>query len=152
MSLTPGTTSFGYADGTITHSASAPAPGNVLGGIWSGINHALHDALQWLQHVEGEVYKELASDGVTLAIAVDNITVTVSKDIMKQVNGLEEDLEQVVTTVEEYANVVVNVLVSIVEDSFLYQFIELLIALISLFLYFGDILDLSKSLKSLIKG
>jgi hypothetical protein len=108
----------------------------------------LHDALHWLQHVEAKFYKDLASGGVSIASAVDGITVTIGKDIMKQVNGVEQELDEIVTTVEEYASVVVNVVVTIVEESFIYQFIELLIALISLFLYFGDVLALSKSFKN----
>ena len=147
-SLTIGTTTFGYSNGTVTHSTSAPSSSPAaLGGIWSGVSHALHDALHWLRHIEGAVYKDLANGAVAVAIATENITATVSADIMKQVNGIDQALEQVVSTIEEYANIVLNVLVTIVEDSWFYQMIELLIALISLFIYIEDVLKLSSSLQ-----
>ncbi|MGB3184994.1 MAG: hypothetical protein WBG36_03220 [Ornithinimicrobium sp.] len=145
-SLTVGSTTFGYSNGTVTHTASAAAPSVALGGVWSGVSHALHDALHWLQHIEGQAYKDLADGAVAVAIATESITATVSADIMKQVNGIEQALEQVVSTIEEYANIVVNVLVTIVEDRFLYQLIELIIALISMFIYLDDILKLSSDL------
>jgi hypothetical protein len=154
------TTQFAYDSGTVTTTTSAPsaafrrfrgrtsAPGSAFGSV----SHALHDALHWLQHAEAKFYNDLSSGGVIIASAADGISVTISEDIMKQVNGVAQKITDTVTTVEEYASIVVNVVVTIVEESFIYQFIELLIALISLFLYFGDVLDLSKSLKSLIKG
>lgn len=89
-----------------------------------------------------------AGDGVQLALTTEQITVTVSADIMKQVSGVDDALVQVVDTVEEYASLVVNVLVTIVEDSFLYELIELIIALISLFIYLEDIENLSHSLRN----
>jgi len=145
------TTQFAYNVGTVTTTTESPSTmnGGQLGSLWSSISHALHDALHWLQNVEGDVYKDLASGGVSIVTAVDSITVTVGKDIMKQVNGVEQDLQEVVTTVEEYASVVANLVVTIVESSFIYIFIKTLIALISLFLHFKDILQLSDSLKTL---
>ncbi len=147
------TTAFGYSAGSVTTMRSAPAPqlAEQLGSLWGSLSHALHDALHWLQNVEGNVYNELGSGAVTIVSAVDGITVTVDREIMKQVNGVEDDLKQVVTTVEEYASVVVNVLVTIVEMSFIFRFIEILIALISLFLHFGDILSLYRSMRDFFK-
>jgi len=145
------TTAFGYAAGTVATTRSAPslvlsrAP---LGSVWGSISHALHDALHWLQNVEGEVYNDLGSGAVTLVSAVDGITAKVSKEIMKQVNGVEQELDEVVSTVEEYASVVANVILTIVEQSFIVKYFELLIALISLFLHFENMLALSKSLRS----
>ncbi|MGB3184557.1 MAG: hypothetical protein WBB15_01700, partial [Ornithinimicrobium sp.] len=145
--LTVGTTTFGYSNGTVSHSTSTSSSSPAgLGGIFSGISHALHDALHWLQHVEGQAYKDLANGAVAVAIKTEQIEATVSADIMKQVNGIDKALTQVVSTIEEYANIVVNVLVTIVEDSFIYELIELIIALISLFQYFEDILKLSNDL------
>ncbi|MFZ0240703.1 MAG: hypothetical protein WAL90_03575, partial [Desulfobacterales bacterium] len=97
-----------------------------LGSLWSSISHALHDALHWLQNVEGDAYQDLASGGVSLVSAVDSITVKVGSDIMKQVNGVEQELNEVVSTVEEYASVVANLVVTIVESTFIYKFIELI--------------------------
>ena len=145
------TTQFAYDSGSVTTTTSAPSMilGGAPGSAFGSVSHALHDALHWLQHAEAKFYKDLSSGGVIIASAADGITVTISKDIMKQVNGVEQALEnEVVTTVEEYASIVVNVVVTIVEESFIYQFIALMIALISLFLYFGDVLALSKSFKN----
>ena len=146
------TTQFAYDTGSIntTSSTSSLMPGGQLGSLWSSISHALHDALHWLQHVESDVYKDLASGGVAIVSDVESITAKVGKDIMKQVNGVEQELDEVVSTVEEYASVVVNVVVTIVENSFIYKFIEAIIALISLFLHFKDILALSDSFKGLL--
>jgi hypothetical protein len=145
-------TQFAYNTGSVTTTLSAPSTmlNSQLGSIFSSISHALHDALHWLQHVEGDAYKDLASGGVSLVSAVDSITVTVGKDIMKQVNGVEQELDEVVSTVEEYASVVANLVVTIVESTFIYKFIEIIITLISLFLHFEDVLSLSNSFKGLI--
>jgi hypothetical protein len=140
-------TAFGYAAGSVRTDIGAPTlPTGGVGGVWGSVSHALHDALHWLQHVEGKIYSELAGDGVSIVTDAESITVTISKDIMKQMNGVEEELEQVVDTVEEYADVVVNVIVTVVESSFIYQMVELLIALISLFFHLQDIIDLKDSL------
>lgn len=144
------TTHFDYKGGSVTTTQSAAVAAvfaGAPGGVFHSISHALHDALHWLQHVEGNVYHELANDGVQIASDVNGVVVTISGDIMKQVNGVEADLEQVVSTVEEYANVVVNTMVTIVEESFIYQFVELMIALISMFIYFEDVLSLKHSFK-----
>lgn len=148
-------TTFDYKNGSILTgtgvTATALSAGQP-GSAFSSLNHALHDAFHWLQNVEGKLYSEL-DNGVNIAIDdTANIAVTVSADIMKQVNGIDADLQQVVSTVEEYGSIVVNVVVTIVESSFIYRFVELLIALISLFAHLQDIIDLSNSLKSLIKG
>uniref|UniRef100_A0A7R9W351 Uncharacterized protein n=1 Tax=Pseudictyota dubia TaxID=2749911 RepID=A0A7R9W351_9STRA len=142
------TSSFGYADGVVDTTTDAPMELSTEspGSIWSSISHALHDALHWLQNVESKVYDELASNGVTIVSAVDSITVTVSKDIMQRVNGAVQDLKEVVSTVEEYATIAVNLIVTIVEHTFIYELIEILIALISLFFHLHDIQSLSKSL------
>ena len=79
-----------------------------LGNIWSSVSHALHDALQWLQNVESEVYDDLAEGAVELVIDAEGIAVTVSADIMKAVNGVEQELNEVVSTIEEYASVSYN--------------------------------------------
>jgi hypothetical protein len=154
-SRTPLSTTFDYQNGEIlidTGVTASALPGAQPGSAFSSLNHALHDAFHWLQHVEGKLYSDL-NNGVNIAIDdTENITVTVSADIMKQVNGIDTELQQVVSTVEEYGSIVVNVVVTIVESSFIYRFIELLIALISLFIYLEDIKKLSDSLKSLIKG
>ena len=113
----------------------------------SSVSHALHDALHWLQHAEAKFYNDLGSDGVAVIHDVEQVTVTISKSIMKLVNGVDEELQEVVSTVEEYASIIVNVIVTIVEDSFIFQFIELLIALVSLFAHLQDIQDLAKSFK-----
>ena len=145
------TIQFDYSSGSVYKNppgVTTTAAGE-LGSIFSSISHALHDALHWLQHVEGQVYKDLADGGVYLISDVDDITVIVKQDIMKQVNGVEADLNEVVSTVEEYASVVANLVVTVVESTFIYKFIETIITLISLFLHFGDILKLSGSFKGL---
>jgi hypothetical protein len=147
-----GTTTFTYPAGTIGHDTSASGGGEQLGSIWSGISHALHDALQWLQNVSADVYKDLQEGAVAVEMAADSITCTVSADIMKAVNGVDQALEEVVSTVEEYANVLVNLIVTIVEQSFLYKLIAEIIALISLFYHLKDIQDLSNSLYSTFSG
>ena len=140
------TTVFGYAAGTVACTLSGPqgSPGQ-LGGIFSSISHALHDAFNWLQHVEDEAYDDLKK-GVTVTIdTAEGIAVTVSADIMKNVNGVEQDLNEVVSTVEEYASVVENVIITVIESSFMYQFIMAIIALISFFIHFKEILELKDS-------
>ena len=147
----PLSTTFDYAGGTIIVGGGI-ASGGQLDGLFSSISHALHDALHWLQHVEGDVYKSLAN-GVTIAIDdTENIAVTVSADIMKQVNGVEAELQEVVSTVEEYGSIVLNIVVTIVESSFFFRYIELLIELISLFIHLEDIKTLSNSFKLTIMG
>lgn len=142
-------TTFVYNTGTITSGVAPtdPLPDD-LGSIFSSISHAIHDALHWLQHVEGSVYRELATGAVTLVTSAESVVVTVSSDIMKAVNGVEAALTQVVQTIEEYASIVANVIVTIVEQSFLFQLIKDLIALISLFFHIKDIVDLSGSLSA----
>ena len=106
----------------------------------------MHDAIHWLQNVEDKVYDDLAEGAVELVIDVDSITAVVSADIMKAVNGVEQELNEVVSTIEEYASVVANVIVTIVEQSFLHKLIEDIIALISLFQHLKDIKALANSL------
>ncbi|MEA3410709.1 MAG: hypothetical protein U9R74_04125 [Pseudomonadota bacterium] len=150
---TPNVTSFLYKDGAIAGGGDAlPVEVAVLGGVFSSIGHKIHDALHWLQHAEHEAYRNL-SKGVTIVIdETEQVTVTISKDIMKAVNGVEETLATAVSTVEEYASIVVNVIVTIVVVEFIFSFIGLLIALISLFVHLKDIENLSKSFKSLFRG
>ncbi len=149
-SRTGPTIQFDYSSGSVyKNPPGITAVAGDLGSIFSSISHALHDALHWLQHVEGSVYKDLSDGGVYIISDVDSITVKVKQDIMKQVNGVEADLNEVVSTVEEYASVVANLVVTVVESTFLYKFIETIITLISLFLHFGDILKLSGSFKGL---
>ena len=145
------TIQFDYLDGEVIKNPPQVAAITAvkLGSIFSSISHALHDALHWLQHVEASAYKDLASDGVKLISSAESITVLIKSDIMKQVNGVEDDLNEVVNTVEEYASVVANLVVTIVESSFIYTFIKAIIALISLFQHFEDILTLSKSFATL---
>ncbi len=140
---------FTYPTGTVTPATAAATLAvsyGELGGIWSSISHALHDALHWLQNVEAEVYNDLAEGAVELVVDVDSITAVVSADIMKAVNGVGQELNEVVSSVEEYASVVANVITTIVEQSFLYQLIEDIIALISLFQHLKDIKSLASSL------
>ena len=145
-------TTFDYKGGTISVAPVSTQAAALPGDVFSSVSNALHDALHWLQHVEGKLYSSL-SNGVDVVIDdTENISVTVAADIMKQVNGIDQDLNEVVSTVEEYGSIVVNVVVTVVESTFIYKFIELLIALISLFIYLEDIKQLSSSLKSLIKG
>jgi len=144
---------FAYRAGTVTPATAStllsrggrPKDAD-LGNIWSSVSHALHDALQWLQNVESEVYDDLAEGAVELVIDAEGIAVTVSADIMKAVNGVEQELNEVVSTIEEYASVVANVIVTTVEQSFLYKLIEDIIALISLYVHLKDILSLADSL------
>ncbi len=149
----PFSTTFDYKGGTIEIGQPATAlPAGQLGNVFSSLSHALHDALHWLQNVEGKLYSDLPN-GVTIVINdTENIAVTVSADIMKQVNGIDADLNEVVSTVEEYGSVVVSIVVTIVESSFIFRFIVLLIELISLFIHLGDIKSLNASLKKLIRG
>ena len=149
----PLSTTFDYGKGEIVIDTTATAlPARQLGNVFSSLSHALHDALHWLQNVEGKIYSDLPN-GVKIVIDdTENIAVTVSADIMKQVNGINADLNEVVSTVEEYGSVVVSIVVTIVESSFIFRFIVLLIELISLFIHLQDIKDLSSSLKTLIRG
>ncbi|GAA1469335.1 hypothetical protein [Microbacterium thalassium] len=146
------TATFTYPKGTIGGGPSTGPPLGDLGSIWSGISHALHDALHWLQNVEKEAYQALAEGAVGIELAADSITATVSADIMQAVNGVDSALEEVVQTVEEYANIVANLIVTIVEQSFLYQLIERIIALISLFWHLKDIQALTGSLRKLVEN
>ena len=144
------TSTFSYGSGDVATSDTrrflSERPGRSLNALGS-ISHALSDALHWLQHAEAKFYNDLGSDGVSVIHDVEQITVTISKSIMKLVNGVDQELQEVVSTVEEYASIIVNVIVTIVEDSFIFQFIELLIALVSLFAHLQDIQDLAKSFK-----
>ena len=144
---------FAYRSGTVTPTTTStllsrrrrPIDSD-LGSIWSSVSHALHDALHWLQNVESKVYDDLAEGAVELVVDAEGIKATVSADIMKAVNGVEQELNEVVSTIEEYASVVANVIVTIVEQSFLYKLIEDIIALISLFRHLEDIKNLRASL------
>jgi len=145
-------TTFTYATGTdpakIDNTNGSAVAAQELGSIWSSISHALHDALHWLHHAETETINALGSATVTLIQDADQITAKVDADIMKAVNGVDNALEEVVSTVEEYGSILVNVVVSIVEESFIYIMIEEIIALISMFLHFEKMLDLKKSLEN----
>jgi len=144
---------FTYKAGAVTPpTALAAIHGGKLGSIWSSISHALHDALHWLQNVEETTYQELAEGAVELVVDVDSITAVVSADIMKAVNGVEQELNEVVSTVEEYASVVANVIVTVVKLSYLYKMIRDIIALISLFVHLGDIQSLAGKLKIYVSG
>eukprot|EP00523_Entomoneis_sp_CCMP467_P008348 CAMPEP_0168728212 /NCGR_PEP_ID=MMETSP0724-20121128/5568_1 /TAXON_ID=265536 /ORGANISM="Amphiprora sp., Strain CCMP467" /LENGTH=1802 /DNA_ID=CAMNT_0008775051 /DNA_START=155 /DNA_END=5563 /DNA_ORIENTATION=- len=145
------TASFSYGSGDVDTSdsrrfLSERRHGRSLNAL-NQVSHALHDAFHWLQHAEDKFYKDLGSDGVSVIHEVESVTVTISKSIMKLVNGVDQELQQIVQTVEEYASIIVNVIVTLVEDSFIFQFIELMIALISLFAHLQDIQDLAKSFK-----
>lgn len=140
---------FTYPAGTVVPSTvTFAAADGELGSVWSNVSHALHDALHWLQNVEAAVYDDLAVGAVDLVVDIDRITAIVSADIMKAVNGVEQELNEVVSSVEEYASVVINVVVTIVEQSFLYKLIEDIIALISLFQHVKDALSLADSLRA----
>jgi hypothetical protein len=144
-----GTTTFTFPAGSIGHDTSATGGGEP-GSISSGISHALHDALQRLQHVEADVYKDLSQGAVAVEMAADSIKCTVTADIMEAVSGVDEALTEVVSTVEEYANVLVNLVVTIVEQSFLFRMIEELIALILLFIHLHDVLALNTSMQHMM--
>ncbi|MGB3686599.1 MAG: hypothetical protein WA991_12320, partial [Ornithinimicrobium sp.] len=152
-SMTAGTTTFTFPTGTVaataTSAASTAATSGDLGNIFSDISHALSDALHWLQHVADQVYKDLAQGAVAMEVAANSITATVSADIMKAINGVDQELQEVLSTVEAYANVIANLVVTIVEQSFIYKLIEALIKLIELLFHLADILALNKSLQAL---
>ncbi len=142
-------TYFDYKNGVITHdAASISASAGSVGSIWGSVSHAVSDAFHHLQHLAEKDYKKI-DKGVTIEInAAESTMVTISKDIMKGVNGVEQDLTEVVDTVEQYASVVVEVLKTVIKNSFMYKFIEMIIMLISLFQHLGDIKDLADNLKT----
>ncbi len=144
------TSHFDYLNGTVSNTAGSAGPAlqGDLGSIWSSVSHALHDVLHFLQHATPSVYSQLASDGVKLISAAEGLTASVAADIMKLVTGVEQELEELLSTVEEYANVVANLIVTIVENTFIGRFIELLIELISLFQHLAAVQNLSRDLQS----
>jgi hypothetical protein len=152
---TPGVTGgvrFGYPIGSVTPPISSATvyASDELGSMWSGLSHALHDALHWLQNVDAATYQALDEGAVELVIEVDQITASVSADIMKAVNGVEQELNEAVSSIEEYASVVVNAIAAVVKQTFIYKMIEDIIALISLFVHLQDIQKLAGNLNSYI--
>ncbi len=153
---------FAYDAGTITSSsssstsstlASAASSSQELGSVWGSISHDLHDALQYLQNQITKDAYEAISTGVTIAFdAAQYSAVTVGADIMKAVNGVDTALVETVETVEELGSVIENLVLTVIEHTFLYEFIEAMIELISLFYHLEDIQKLSTSLKDTFLG
>lgn len=137
-----------YTAGTVSMSDTPPGdPTGDLGSIFSDISHAIHDALHWVQHATEEAIDALGSDAaIVLTVTKSELKAYVSKEIMKAVNGVESAVDQVVSTVEEYGSIVANLVVTIVEQSYLFRMIEDLILLISLLIHLGDIQKLRDDL------
>ncbi len=141
-------TYFDYKNGSISHNSGTSTSVGSVGSVWGSVSHSLSDAFHYLQHLAEKEYKNI-DKGVTIEInAAASTMVTISKDIMKGVNGVSKDLTEAVDTVEQYASVVVEVLKTVIKNSFMYKFIEMIIMLISLFQYLGDIKDLADNLKT----
>jgi len=112
--------------------------------FWSSFTHTLSDALHYVENA-GDALADSVTDAVVEIEDVGNqVYAMISADIMEALTGVNSAFSTVVSTVEQYAAVVENIVSSIVEVTF--DVIEFIIALISLFLYFEDIVALSHSL------